>query len=122
MNEDYNIASTPAPNGICDFCKFMIFEPVLWCHWCSRKLRWSPCFSSELQASTPAIGVHNDVGDDEDEDEPPLNENDDDDDDLDDVDKGEELNTQHLVLAQFDKVTVASGWQWLSALELSCFV
>lgn len=31
-----------------------------------------------------------------------MNENDDD--DLDDVDQGEELNTQHLVLAQFDKV------------------
>ncbi|XP_030524486.1 transcription initiation factor IIA large subunit-like [Rhodamnia argentea] len=80
VNEDYNIASTPAPN--------------------------------DLQAATPAIGVHNDVGDDEDEDEPPLNENDDDEDDLDDVDEGEELNTQHLVLAQFDKVTrTKSKWK-----------
>ncbi|XP_030537005.1 uncharacterized protein LOC115745575 [Rhodamnia argentea] len=74
VNEDYNIASTPAPN--------------------------------DLQAPTLAIGVHNDVGDDEDEDELPLNENDDDEDD---VDEGEEVNTQHLVLAQFDKMTVASG-------------
>lgn len=59
--------------------------------------------SIELQAATPAAAaaVQNDVGDDDD-DEPPLNENDDD--DLDDVDQGDELNTQHLVLAQFDKV------------------
>lgn len=34
-----------------------------------------------------------------------MNENDDD--DLDDVDQGEELNTQHLVLAQFDKVALS---------------
>lgn len=54
-----------------------------------------------MQAPTPAMVNQNDVLDD-DEDEP-LNENDDDD-DLDDVDQGEELNTQHLVLAQFDKV------------------
>lgn len=47
----------------------------------------------DLQAATPAVGTQNDVGDDDD-DEPPLNENDDD--DLDDVDQGEELNTQHL--------------------------
>lgn len=39
----------------------------------------------------------------DDDDDEPLNENDDDD-DLDDVDQGEDLNTQHLVLAQFDKV------------------
>ncbi|KVI03641.1 Transcription factor IIA, alpha/beta subunit [Cynara cardunculus var. scolymus] len=59
-----------------------------------------------LQAPTPALVTQNDVLDD-DEDEP-LNENDDDD-DLDDVDQGEELNTQHLVLAQFDKVTRAKS-------------
>ena len=53
-----------------------------------------------MQAPTPAMINQNDLDDDEDE---PLNENDDDD-DLDDVDQGEELNTQHLVLAQFDKV------------------
>lgn len=56
----------------------------------------------ELQAATPAIGTHADIGDEDDDDEPPLNENDDD--DLDDLDQGEELNAQHLVLAQFDKV------------------
>ncbi|GAB4824444.1 hypothetical protein Ancab_007329 [Ancistrocladus abbreviatus] len=65
---------------------------------------------NELQAATPAPVVQNDVVDDEDDDEPPLNENDDD--DLDDVDQGEELNTQHLVLAQFDKVTrTKSKWK-----------
>ncbi|KAA8549313.1 hypothetical protein F0562_000997 [Nyssa sinensis] len=63
---------------------------------------------NDLQAGTPAVVTQNDVGDD-DEDEP-LNENDDD--DLDDVDQGEELNTQHLVLAQFDKVTrTKSRWK-----------
>lgn len=56
---------------------------------------------SDLQAATPAAITQNDVVDDEDDE--PLNENDDDD-DLDDVDQGEDLNTQHLVLAQFDKV------------------
>lgn len=58
-------------------------------------------FISDIPASTPAVVAQNDVGEDDD-DEPPLNENDDD--DLDDVDEGEEQNTQHLVLAQFDKV------------------
>lgn len=54
----------------------------------------------DLQASTPAVVTQNEAV--EDDDDEPLNENDDD--DLDDVDQGEELNTQHLVLAQFDKV------------------
>lgn len=54
-----------------------------------------------MPAGTPAVVAQNDVGEDDD-DEPPLNENDDD--DFDDVDQGEEQNTQHLVLAQFDKV------------------
>lgn len=64
----------------------------------------------ELQAATPAPVAQNDVLDDDDDDEP-LNENDDDD-DLDDVDQGEDLNTQHLVLAQFDKVTrTKSKWK-----------
>ncbi|PON75608.1 IIA transcription factor [Parasponia andersonii] len=64
---------------------------------------------NDLPASTPAIPAPDDVGEDDD-DEPPLNENDDD--DLDDVDQGEELNTQHLVLAQFDKVTrTKSRWK-----------
>ncbi|KAE8729458.1 serine/arginine repetitive matrix protein 1-like isoform X1 [Hibiscus syriacus] len=63
---------------------------------------------NDLQAATPApVSQNNTVDDDEDE---PLNE-DDDDDDLDDVDQ-EELNTQHLVLAQFDKVTrTKSRWK-----------
>ncbi|KAI3682457.1 hypothetical protein L1987_82448 [Smallanthus sonchifolius] len=81
VNEDYNVANTPAP--------------------------------PELQAPTPALINQNDVLDD-DEDEP-LNENDDDD-DLDDVDQGEELNTQHLVLAQFDKVTRAKS-RWRCTLK-----
>ncbi|KAL9678563.1 hypothetical protein QQ045_016409 [Rhodiola kirilowii] len=62
----------------------------------------------DLPASTPLPPMQNDQGDD-DEDEP-LNENDDD--ELDDVDDGEELNTQHLVLAQFDKVgRTKSRWK-----------
>lgn len=75
---------------------------------CGRSLYWSNVcaaryvFISEVPVGTPAVGVQNDVGEDDD-DEPPLNENDDD--DLDDVDEVEEQNTQHLVLAQFDKVS-----------------
>ncbi|KAJ6904384.1 transcription initiation factor IIA subunit 1-like isoform X1 [Populus alba x Populus x berolinensis] len=66
---------------------------------------------NDLLASTPAVVSQNDVADDDDDDEP-LNEDDDDDEDLDDVDQGEELNTQHLVLAQFDKVTrTKSKWK-----------
>ncbi|KAK4419871.1 Transcription initiation factor IIA subunit [Sesamum alatum] len=62
---------------------------------------------NEMQAATPAP-VQNDTGDDDDDE--PLNE--DDDDDLDDVDQGEDLNTTHLVLAQFDKVTrTKSRWK-----------
>ncbi|KAL4319746.1 hypothetical protein GQ457_18G006030 [Hibiscus cannabinus] len=66
---------------------------------------------NDLQAATPAPVPQNDTGDDDDDE--PLNEDDDDDeDDLDDVDQGEELNTQHLVLAQFDKVTrTKSRWK-----------
>lgn len=61
----------------------------------------------DMQAPTPAPGLQNDDIDDDDE---PLNE--DDDDDLDDVDQGEDLNTAHLVLAQFDKVTrTKSRWK-----------
>ncbi|XP_022755811.1 transcription initiation factor IIA large subunit-like isoform X1 [Durio zibethinus] len=64
---------------------------------------------NDLQAATPAPVAQNDTVDDDDDE--PLNE-DDDDDDLDDVDQGEELNTQHLVLAQFDKVTrTKSKWK-----------
>jgi hypothetical protein len=65
------------------------------------------CSLAEYRAPTPAVGTpkpRNDVGDD---DEPPLNEDDDDDDELDDLEQGEdEPNTQHLVLAQFDKVVM----------------
>ncbi|KAL3829077.1 hypothetical protein ACJIZ3_017879 [Penstemon smallii] len=62
---------------------------------------------NELQAATPAP-VQNDIVDDDDDE--PLNE--DDDDELDDVDQGEDLNTTHLVLAQFDKVTrTKSRWK-----------
>lgn len=64
----------------------------------------SICMFVELQAGTPAPSIiQNDVGEENDS-EPSLNENDDEEDDVDDVDQGEELNTQHLVLAQFDKV------------------
>ncbi|KAL8154080.1 hypothetical protein V2J09_011840 [Rumex salicifolius] len=67
---------------------------------------------NEIQAATPAPPPpQNDILDDDD-DEEPLNENDDDEEDLDDVDQGEELNTQHLILAQFDKVTrTKSRWK-----------
>ncbi|KAL5152315.1 Transcription initiation factor IIA large subunit [Glycine soja] len=66
----------------------------------------------EVPASTPALLVQNEVGndfDDDDDDEPPLNEEDDD--DLDDMEQGEDQNTHHLVLAQFDK-----GWINIVAL------
>jgi hypothetical protein len=47
--------------------------------------------------------------------EPPLNE--DDDDELDDTDQGdEELKTNHLVLAQFDKVTRSKN-KWKCTLK-----
>ncbi|XAR60646.1 hypothetical protein NMG60_11034103 [Bertholletia excelsa] len=63
------------------------------------------------QAGTPAIVAQNDAGEDDDDDDEPLNENDDDD-DFDDVGEGEELSTQYLVLAQFDKVTrTKSRWK-----------
>ncbi|CAA3025402.1 transcription initiation factor IIA large subunit-like isoform X1 [Olea europaea var. sylvestris] len=63
---------------------------------------------NEIQAATPAPLPQSDTGDDDDDE--PLNE--DDDDELDDVDQGEDLNTTHLVLAQFDKVTrTKSRWK-----------
>lgn len=62
----------------------------------------------DLHTGTPNVCSQNEAAD-EDE-EPPLNENDDD--DLDDLDEGEGPNTQHLVLAQFDKVTrTKSRWK-----------
>ncbi|GAU17296.1 hypothetical protein TSUD_110130 [Trifolium subterraneum] len=64
---------------------------------------------TEVAVSTPALVAQPEVNDDED-DEPPLNENDDD--DLDDLDQGDDQNTSHLVLAQFDKVTrTKSRWK-----------
>ena len=72
------------------------------------------CLLAEYRAPTPAVATpkpRNDAGDDDDDDddEPPLNEDDDDDDELDDLEEGEdEPNTQHLVLAQFDKVGALS--------------
>jgi transcription initiation factor TFIIA large subunit len=60
--------------------------------------------------STPALVAQNEVVNDDEDDEPPLNENDDD--DLDDLDQGDDQNTSHLVLAQFDKVTrTKSRWK-----------
>ncbi|XP_057772406.1 transcription initiation factor IIA large subunit-like isoform X2 [Salvia miltiorrhiza] len=62
---------------------------------------------NEMQAATPAPVPNEPVDDDDDE---PLNE--DDDDELDDLEQGEDLNTTHLVLAQFDKVTrTKSRWK-----------
>ncbi|XP_019091364.1 PREDICTED: transcription initiation factor IIA large subunit [Camelina sativa] len=62
---------------------------------------------NEIQTSTPVV-VQNDIIED---DEELLNE-DDDDDELDDLESGEDMNTQHLVLAQFDKVTrTKSRWK-----------
>ena len=60
-----------------------------------------------MPVSTPALVAQNEVGNDEDDDddEPPLNEEDDD--ELDDMEQGEDQNTHHLVLAQFDKVTTS---------------
>ncbi|KAL5130162.1 Transcription initiation factor IIA subunit 1 [Glycine soja] len=67
--------------------------------------------SSDVPASTPAPVAQNEVDEEDDDDDEPLNENDDDD-DLDDLDQGEDQNTHHLVLAQFDKVTrTKSRWK-----------
>ncbi|CAH1432485.1 unnamed protein product [Lactuca virosa] len=55
--------------------------------------------NSELQVPTPTMVNQNDVVDGDEEE--PLNENDD---DLDDVDHGDEVNTYHLIMAQFIKV------------------
>ncbi|XP_042042608.1 transcription initiation factor IIA large subunit-like [Salvia splendens] len=62
---------------------------------------------NDTQAATPAPIPNEPVDDDDDE---PLNE--DDDDELDDLEQGEDVNTAHLVLAQFDKVTrTKSRWK-----------
>jgi transcription initiation factor TFIIA large subunit len=77
----------------------------------------TPGESVEYRAPTPAAATpkpRNDAGDD---DEPPLNEDDDDDDELDDLEQGDdEPNTQHLVLAQFDKVTRTKN-RWKCTLK-----
>ncbi|VAI23249.1 unnamed protein product [Triticum turgidum subsp. durum] len=54
----------------------------------------------------------NDTAGGEDDDEPPLNEDDDDDDDIDD----DFVETQHLVLAQFDKITRTKN-RWKCTLK-----
>ncbi|KAL3611183.1 hypothetical protein D5086_002203 [Populus alba] len=90
-NEDYNIASTPAPNG-----KFMKYVMKIY-----------------RQVPQAVVSQNDDVDDDDDE---PLNEDDDDDEDLDGVEQGEELNTQHLILAQFDKVTRTKN-KWKCTLK-----
>ncbi|KAG6436221.1 hypothetical protein SASPL_101106 [Salvia splendens] len=62
---------------------------------------------NDMQAATLAPIPNEPVDDDDDE---PLNE--DDDDELDDLEQGEDVNTAHLVLAQFDKVTrTKSRWK-----------
>ncbi|KAF3341953.1 transcription initiation factor IIA subunit 1-like protein [Carex littledalei] len=80
----------------------------------------TPAEHVELRAPTPVVAVGTPkptpiaAGDDE---EPPLNEDDDDDDDLDDLEQGEEEpTTQHLVLAQFDKVTRTKN-RWKCTLK-----
>ena len=74
-------------------------------------------YLSEVPASTPALVAQNEVDEEvDDDDEPPLNENDDD--DLDDLDQGEDQNTHHLVLAQFDKVAISL----LHFMWVSCWV
>ncbi|CAM0957222.1 unnamed protein product [Alopecurus aequalis] len=79
----------------------------------------TPAESSEYRTPTPAVATprpRNDTGDDDD-DEPPLNEDDDDDDETDDfTDDNDEPNTQHLVLAQFDKVTRTKN-RWKCTLK-----
>lgn len=67
---------------------------------------------NDIQAATPAPLPTNDQVDDDDDE--PLNE--DDDDDLDDAEQGEDLNTTHLVLGQFDKVTRTKS-RWKCALK-----
>ncbi|XP_020087519.1 transcription initiation factor IIA subunit 1-like [Ananas comosus] len=78
----------------------------------------TPTDHVELRSPAPPVGTpmqnRNEEGED---DEPPLNEDDDDDDDLEDLEQGEEEpNTQHLVLAQFDKVTRTKN-RWKCTLK-----
>lgn len=98
VNEDYNIVNTPAPNG--NFLSYIVFMAITYPP--SDAAAISSLHPLDMQAPTPAPVLQNDDVDDDDE---PLNENDDD--DFDDVDQGEDLNTAHLVLAQFDKVKIS---------------
>ncbi|ONK61976.1 uncharacterized protein A4U43_C08F35530 [Asparagus officinalis] len=72
----------------------------------------------ELRAPTPSVGTPKpSKGEAADDDEPPLNEDDDDDEDLDDLEQGEEEpQIQHLVLAQFDKVSRTKN-RWKCTLK-----
>ncbi|KAF3498878.1 hypothetical protein DY000_02052048 [Brassica cretica] len=98
-NEDLNEGTTPAPNGKTSQAKNVGSVFFI------EKLKEYVLL--EIQASTP-VAVQNDIIED---DEELLNE-DDDDDELDDLESGEDMNTQHLVLAQFDKVTrTKSRWK-----------
>ena len=72
----------------------------------------------EVPASTPALVAQNEAVN-EDEDDEPLNE--DDDDDLDDLDQEDDQDTNHLVLAQFDKVTTSFHFQLITCQLAKCY-
>lgn len=74
----------------------------------------TPSEHVELRAATPVVGTPKPTKSEAvEDDEPPLNEDDDDDEDLEEDERGEdEPTTQHLVLAQFDKVSrTKSRWK-----------
>ncbi|KAJ0984022.1 hypothetical protein J5N97_002378 [Dioscorea zingiberensis] len=74
----------------------------------------TPAEHVELRAATPSVGTPKPTKSEAvDDDEPPLNEDDDDDEDLEEGEQGDvEPTTQHLVLAQFDKVSrTKSRWK-----------
>lgn len=89
--------NTPLPNGIINYPILRYFKHLTTIFISISHFQFA---LAEMLPATPAP-VQNDILDDDDDE--PLNE-DDDDDDLDDVGQGEDLNTTHLVLAQFDKV------------------
>lgn len=68
----------------------------------------------ELRGATPVASTPRPSRNEADEDdEPPLNEDDDDDDELDDFDQEDnETNTQHLVLALFEKVNACCNFNY----------
>ncbi|KAG0468097.1 hypothetical protein HPP92_017425 [Vanilla planifolia] len=78
----------------------------------------TPAEHVDLRAPTPLAGTPKPTKSEGlEDDEPPLNEDDDDDDDLDGFGQGgEEPSTQHLVLAQFDKVTRTKN-RWKCTLK-----